>query len=909
MTLRHHILFLFITLFLLVAPGSAQVDSLIGQVSNSGFESFAGGISGDGRFIVFESRGNLATENPRNADGNLEIFLFDYAQRRIFQITNTKSVYYDDKATTEISFNVRVAIVNTRPVISNDGRWIAFSSNATRAFPGDPSADPPIPPFVSTTNPGSFDGNAFTSPTPVPSPTASPTPTPSPSPSPGANPLTIDGNLEMWLYEIPPYVPVANLSTGEEIAFAELAGGTFTLVSNSLPSQMPRPGSPFLQPVIADDNHDASISDDGSMLAFASTRDLVPCVGNPPPPTTPPPPPAPPDEDNEEIFTFIRGGTNGCAGQNATVGLRQVTKTLRGPISNPIYSKHPIISGDGSRVAFASTGDNPIDNPNSTTNFPTGSNPESSRNEEIFFADLIGGVPQSTSRQITTTTSTNVGDPVNIFERGGRMSRDGRFIAFDSYANLAVEPNGANLTSFGLYLYDTQFVPPPPPAPASNPFRQVGLRSDGDSAATGGDISRYPGFTDYPAGCSGAACVPGTMVLETRMNVRADGTIPTTASEGLNPDPTRPAQMYSILMSTILASPSAPTYSRLAKFPEPFSFLASTQPITSNSLQRMTFNLALSELGTGNFDQQSEVYYYLKPTVDAQTPISMSFSTGATRIPVTMTPTPTPSPTATPTPTPSPSPSVSPTPTPTPVTPPSVLGLAPGMLAMVDFQTRLDPPVVPRAAVGSISRQFSLPIELSGVTVSINGAACGLKSVGPQRIVFVVPVGFAGLVNSVTGNSYPITITNNGVVMKNTATIVPARPDIFNRAGTITPGGRTKLFNVTNTVHTTEPFTVRTIRRRGNRFVPTVLRIYVTGVNDILPPSRMRVRIRDRTMTATGPAVLVEPGIYTFDFELPRELEGAGDNLPVVVFVEEPPGSGTGLFSRLDDTTSYVWIL
>lgn len=876
-TLRHHFLFLFIVLFSLTCPTFAQVDSLIGQVSNSGFESFAGGISGDGRFIVFESRGNLATENPRNEDGNLEIFLFDYAQRRIFQITNTKSVYYDDKAATEISSNVRVAIVNTRPVISNDGRWIAFSSNATRAFPGIPG-DPDNPPVASTTNPGSFDGNAFTSPTPTPVPTASPTPTPSPSPTPGANPLAKDGNLEMWVYEIPVYAPVANLSTGVEIPYTELAGGNFTRVTNTLPSQLPRPGGVFMQPAIADDNHDATINDDGSVLAFGSTRDLV-VGGN-----------TFPAADTDEIFTFIR--TSGV--------INQVTRTPRGPISNPIYNKYPAISGNGARVAFTSTGDDPIDNPNSDTNFDTGSNPESSRNEEVFYADLVNGVPQSTSKQITTTTPASVGNPVNIFERGGRISRDGRFIAFDSYADFPITPNPPNqtsLTTFALYLYDT----------TTSDFRRIGPRSDADSAATGGDISRYPGFTDYPSGCTGTACVPSTMVLETRMNVRADGTIPTTASEGLNPDPTRPAQLYSIAMAPIIPVTPTPTFTRLAKFPEPFSFLASTQPITSNSLQRMTFNLALSELGTGNFDQQSEVYYYLKPAADTQTSVSMGFATGATRIPVSATPTPTPSPTATPTP--SPSPSVSPTPTPTPVTPPSVLGMAPGMLANIDFQARLDPPVVPQTAVGSISRQFDLPIELSGVTVSINGAACGLKSVSPQRIVFVVPVGFAALVSEATGKSYPITITNNGVAMKNTVTIVPARPDIFNRAGTIAPGGRTKLFNVTNAVFTTEPFTVRTIRRRGNRFVPTVLRIYVTGVNDILQPSRIKVRIRDRIMTATGPPTLVEPGVYTFDFQLDSQLAGAGDNLPVVVFVEEPPGSSTGFFSRLDDTTSYVWIL
>ncbi|MDQ2746820.1 MAG: hypothetical protein M3T96_06130, partial [Acidobacteriota bacterium] len=59
----------------------SQINSVIGQITNAAAESFAGGISGDGRFVVFESTADLATENPRNTDGNREIFLFDYAQR------------------------------------------------------------------------------------------------------------------------------------------------------------------------------------------------------------------------------------------------------------------------------------------------------------------------------------------------------------------------------------------------------------------------------------------------------------------------------------------------------------------------------------------------------------------------------------------------------------------------------------------------------------------------------------------------------------------------------------------------------------------------------------------------------------------------------------------------------------
>ena len=131
-TFRLTFLFIIIATLGAFSTASAQVDSVIGQLSVSNAESFAGGMSGNGRFVVFESRGDLATENPRNSDNNIEIFLFDYAQRRIFQITDTKSVVRDPALGTTFN-NIRVEIVNTRPVISNDGRWIAFSSNATIA--------------------------------------------------------------------------------------------------------------------------------------------------------------------------------------------------------------------------------------------------------------------------------------------------------------------------------------------------------------------------------------------------------------------------------------------------------------------------------------------------------------------------------------------------------------------------------------------------------------------------------------------------------------------------------------------------------------------------------------------------------------------------------------------------------
>lgn len=836
-------------------PAFAQADTIIGQITNSASEAYAGGMSGDGRFVVFESRGNLATENPRNSDGNTEIFLFDYAQRRIFQITDTKSVLFETSLPATFN-NVRIAIVNTRPVISNDGKYIAFSSNATIAYPGDGTN----PPIVSSTNPGSFDGNAFTTPTPTPSPSPSPTPTP------GANVLTKDANLEIWIYQIPAVAPVANLSLGDEIPFAELAGGTFTRVTNTIPSQLPRPGSATQGAYIADDNHDASISDDGGVIAFVSTRDNVPAVGNS----------FPLNEDNDEVFTYLR----------ATATLNQVTKTPRGPISNPIYNKNVTISGNGLRVAFASTGDDPIDDPLSATNFDTGSNPASSRNEEIFYANLnASGVPTG-GKQVTTTTPTNAGDPVNILDLGKRMSRDGKLIAFDSYADLANENSGTNYTSFATYLYDV----------TANTTRRIAGRSDADSGAQGGDVQRYAGFTDYDG--SGA---PSTLLLETRMNMKPDGSIPSTASDGLNPNADRPSQLYSYPLNVAASSAN---FTRMTKFATPSSFIASTQALTSDSLKRFAFNLALSELGGGNSDLSSEVYYLIAPTVLNTAAVTYSMATGATRQSVSQTVVPTPTPTATPTPTPTPSPSPTPTPTPIPVTPNAVFGVAPGMLASLSYQAGFDRPIVPRSGVGSLNRSFNLPIELSGVSLTINGFACGLRYVNRHRIDFLVP---PGLTATSAGTKYPLVIQNNGTVLKSEVVLVPSRPDIFNTAGTEGPGGRAKVFNITNRVFTTEPFNVRTIRVRPSGRVPSILRLYLTGIQPG-SPANISVKIGNSAsplVPVTGTVVQVEPGIYTLDFALKDDLAGAGD-VPVVVTVSV---DGISFASRLDDTTSRIRIL
>ena len=860
--LRLGLLLAIISLFAISVSVWGQVDSVIGQFTNSSAESLAGDISGDGRFVVFASRANIATVDPRNADNNLEVFLWDFAQRRIFQITNTKSVLNNHFGEPVLS-NIRVDIINRRPVISNDGRWIAFASNAYSAT------------GCGGANPGNFDGNACTSPTPTPTPTptGSPSPTPTPTSTPNNNPLINDANLEIWMYQIPDYA-AADLVSGEELPLTDLAAGSFTRVTDTPASRLPIPASSTALAFVAEDNRDISISDSGEAISFTSNRDLV-MGGN-----------DFPDNDNDEIYVFRRLGGS----------ITQVTRTPRGTVSRPIYNKNSTISGDGTRLAFASTGDDPVAGPSPAPAFDCGSNPESSRNEEVFYVSLdLSGIPTA-CRQITTTTPTNPGDPVNVFDIGRRISRDGRFVAFDSYADLAGEHGGTNQAGFATFVFDSTI------AGNTAAFTRFLPRSDADSVATGGDVPRFPSFTDYDANR-----VPATVVFETRLNIKPDGTMATGANDGLNSDPQRPTQIY----KTADPLPSgAAAYTRLTKFPISTAIFAFTQPLPSNTSDRIAFDLPATELGTGNPDGQKEIYYlYLPEAINPATAV-LSFATGASRMPVSATPVPSPSPTATPTATPTPTPSPtptgspSPTPSPTPITPPAVHGLSPGSLAILVYSPSTNQPVVARTAVGSLDRVFSLPISLSGVTMTINGVACGLKSVSRHEIVFVVP---PFLSSTTTGTPYPVVINNNGTVFKGSITIVPARPDIFTFNAVPSPGGRAQAFNVTNRVHTTEPFTVTTVRVRGGQRVPTVLRLRVTGIANT-SPGVISIRIGNVTIQGapvlTG-GILVEPGVYTVDFQLPGALNMAGDQ-PIIVTVT---AGGTTFSSRLDDTAPRISIL
>jgi hypothetical protein len=850
------------SLFIVAAGGlfsaSAQSDFFISQVTTSSVACVTRGMSADGRLVLFQSTADLATEtsNRNNADANNELFLYDYAQRRIFQITNTKSVLTD--VTKPVTFdNIKVDMVNVESSLSADGQWIVFASNATTSTPSTPNA----------TNPGNFDGNAFTD-------------------GMGNNPLTADGNTEIWLYHIPAVAPV-DLSLGADVPLTDLSQGTFTLVTSTLPSRTVLPGNTNASPFVPWDNRETSISDDGNVISFVSNRDIV-RGGN-----------TFPNDDNTEIYTYIRTGGVTCAPDVLPSGVgtcAQITKTPRKvtvpqpkgtPVVVPIFNENPSLSGDGQHLAFYGNGDNP------TLTMTGGSNADA--NGEIFLTDLNAtGNPAGTKKQITVSTRTTQDSITNTFSTGKRVSRTGRYVVFESTADYI--GTAANQTSNTVFLFDT--------AAATNPFTKIGPRGADDTGANGGDVLRSPTFTDYDG-----AGIPRTIIFSSRLNFKPDGTIPTDPTEGLNNFEARPVQFF-----TYSIPPAIPLFTRLTKFPESF-FLAATQPLPSDTHNRIALNLGQVEIGTGNSDLNNEVFYLFVPNVNSKTPATYGFLTGASArvvsvdaVPPTPTPTPTvtPSPTATPTATPTASPTAtpSPTPTPTPVTPIAVQGLSRGMLAEVNIISAMSRPFTPATGTGgNFTRTPALPMELNGVSVSVDGAACGLKSINRKKILFVAPRGIAA-------GDHQMIIHNNGLILTGKVNFVSAQPDIFTTDLVLPggPNGRARAENVTNRVHTHEPFVVRVVKIKGGVLVNSVIRVYMTGIDGV-PAEAFIIRVKDKVISSPrirSAAVLTEePGVYYVDFEISPELLGLGD-APIVVTI----GLGTSApMSRLDDTAPRIFIL
>lgn len=848
---------------------SATPDPFAIQLTSSpvGFYSFAGDMSANGRFVVFESNGDVATEkipsrnpdgtlNPNarnNEDGNREIFLADYAQRRIFQLTNTKNVQKPPASPTptptatptptpgatptptpvptppDLSL-VKIEISNNRPVISFEPALVAGKRIYTIVF----SSNAP--------DPKNFDG------------------TDSPA-------LVADGNQEIWIYQLPEVDDTFDLSNGDEIPFAPLADGVFRQITNTTPSRPLRTG--VNPPDVVDDNRDATISDDGLTLAFISTRDLVTTVGN--------------ADLNPELFFCRTTATGGFAPGTNTFA--QGTKTqddVVGPKTFPRFQQNPSLSSNGNVVAFISSANLAA----AKTNNDDGAAGDGHGNAEVYVAGFNGSgldnIRQITKTKAEASGAPNSGLTLNLLSAGRRLSRDGAFVAYESRAEDPTANSATNTGFLAVFVSRT----------SDSTATLVGPRSPSTSVT--GDVIHFPTFADYDS-----SLAPHTLIFASALNFKTDGTFPSEAEDntGLNPfnpaTPTfpRPNQIF----ATQVPVTSSKTFTRLTKNPV-LAFVAGIRPLVSNTRSRMAFSLAFVELGGGNSDGSSELFYFLSPGVTADSAAVLSFFTGAS----SMGPFASASPTASPTPTPTPSPS-----------PGEPAGLAPGELSIVKSTVALAS--TDKNAIGGseTARTPILPVELNGVSVSVGGAAAGLYFVGDspaEGISFVMPVGFSTGVAPVVVNDQR---NNNGTAFRGFLQIVPSQPDIF--TDTNGAGGIAMVCNVTNTSTSgciTGPFKVTTADSTGTQ-VPTVLEIWVTGTRLALA-GETKVSFVDGTTTIDVVPTSVRPNTNKFGFDLititlPASLAGmAPIDYKLIVTVTK---GGTNFTSRPSATAPQVTII
>ena len=526
-------------------------------VPNLPRDTFAQDVSGDGRFVVMESTGDIATERSatrNNIDGNVEIFLFDYAQRRIFQITNTTSALKDANLSPADQANIDVAVRNLRPMISHDGRYIVFASNAYS------DANPAL-------SPKNFNGTA------------------------NAAALKADGNMEIFLYEIPA-VGAATLSSGAPVPQADLVAGAMTRVTNTPASRVPTPGTATVTPFIADDNRAATLNDDGSILAFVSTRNIANVGG------------ASNADANPEIFLWNR----------TSPSFVQATVTS----GAFVFNDNPSLSGDAAVLAFYSTAD-------------IGSTEAAAdRGNGELYAASFNGTTVSNLRQLTRTPNGTGGDVVNVLSPGRRLSRNGQFLAFESTAvfNSNGSLNGALSDNLGLYIVRV----------ADATFTLVGGRTPTGQVV---DVLRFPAFTGDSA----------SLVFASTLNLRAttgealaedsaDGLNAGTAGDA-NIGSRRRTQVYSVAVPAAGAAPA--NFQRLTRLPIRFGRV---QAFPTDSLRRLAFSLDGAELGGGNPDPvpSFEAYYLIVPDVTGEVASpAVAFSTGASDRPVvSASPAPTP---------------------------------------------------------------------------------------------------------------------------------------------------------------------------------------------------------------------------------------------------------------------------
>ncbi|MEP6819076.1 MAG: lamin tail domain-containing protein [bacterium] len=380
-------------------------------------------VSQDGSRIVFASK-----DDPlgANGDANSEIFLYDGA--RMIQITNTSPG----------DISNRVLNGNFQPSISDDGRFIAFSSNRD---PAGQNADGNLEIFV-------YDAVAFSF-----------TQLTNSSGIMGASDAKISGN-------------------GASVAYIRDVGTT-TSTNRDLLLQN-RVGTPSIHTVATNVpslamTYGRAISDDGLRIVWSAQTAT----------------------NTTQVFLF--DGRNG----NTT---RQITSLGSRVTDVPL---HPSISGDGTKISFATRRAVPGQGSNSDTGV------------ELYTFDI----PSGTFGRVTNVTAS--GATADVISS---MNDDGSVIAFN-FPRLLSGP-----VSLDIFANDSEiYISGTPPRLSSGTVTVLNRASMGHE----------PSATKAVAPDSIAAALGGALAFTTQQAQRnPDGTFPTTVGGTTVTVNAQPAQIF-----------------------------------------------------------------------------------------------------------------------------------------------------------------------------------------------------------------------------------------------------------------------------------------------------------------------------------------------------------------------------
>jgi uncharacterized protein (TIGR03437 family) len=382
----------------------------------------AAAISQDGSRVAFASKDNpLGT----NSDGNSEIFLHDGA--KLIQITNTSPG----------DISNRIVNGNFQPSISDDGRFIAFSSNRDLA---NQNADSNLEVFV-------YDSVAlaFTQLT-------------NSSGNIGFSDAKISGN-------------------GASVAYIRDPGATPSTNRDLLLQN--RVGSPSIRvlatnaPLLAM-THGRAISDDGARIVWSAETAT----------------------NSTQVFLF--DGRNNLTRQITALGARATDVPL-----------HPGISGNGSRISFA------------TRRSVAGTGSNSDTSVELYTFDIPSG---AFGRVTNVNSSSATADVVSS------LSDDGSVVAFN-FPRIISSPVARDDFANDAEIYISETPAPPP----------IGTVRVLNRASMGHE----PNVIKEVATDSIAAALGSTLAFTNEQSQRqADGTFPTTVGGTTVTVNGQPAQIF-----------------------------------------------------------------------------------------------------------------------------------------------------------------------------------------------------------------------------------------------------------------------------------------------------------------------------------------------------------------------------